>query len=206
MSAAVHLDAAWSEAGQDSRAQRGDEFRSIPRNDARRPSRGSARRDAAATTAVPRRRCCKIVEQPQADAAQLDRDSRFEPALSRRLPQQHIPRMRCRTGAAGATTARLAQHRDKTQSRGEKLWRTRAGLSGEDVTGGSAWPVSVSATCRQRGVEPALLYVCWLYRCVLCHISSLLRLSRLCVQRLATLEARLPVAFACQFSTCRRTM
>jgi len=37
MSVAVHLDAAWSEAGLDSRAQCGDEFRSIPRNDARRP-------------------------------------------------------------------------------------------------------------------------------------------------------------------------
>jgi hypothetical protein len=186
--------------------QRGGEFRSIPRNDARRSPKGSARRDAAATTAVPRGRCSKIVEWQQANAAQLDKDSRFEPALSWQVPQQHILRMRCRTGAAGATTARLAQRRDKTQSRGEKLWRTRAGLSGEDVTGGFAWPVSVSATCRQRGVEPALLYVCWLYRCVLCHISSLPRLSRLCVQRLAMLEARLPLAFACQFSTCSRTM
>ncbi len=85
-SAAVRLDAAWSKAGLDSRS-RCDEFRSIPRNDARRPrwaardvtqrrlgeKLGAMKRrepqpgkkykyQQSATTAAPRTRCSKIVE------------------------------------------------------------------------------------------------------------------------------------------------
>ena len=69
MSAAVHLDAAWSEAGLDSRPH-GDEFRSIPRNDARRPM-GSAHPDAVCChrSASQGMHCSKIVEQLQGRSA-----------------------------------------------------------------------------------------------------------------------------------------
>jgi hypothetical protein len=90
MSAAVHLDAAWSEAGLDSRAQCGDEVRSIPRNNARRPPMGSAREDAAATTAVPRKRCSKIVEWLRGDAAQAGREARRRDApRAAASPERH---------------------------------------------------------------------------------------------------------------------
>jgi hypothetical protein len=89
-----------------------------------------------------------------------------------------------------------------------QLWRTKARMSGEDVTGAvSRRAVRVSACRRRSGVEPLLsLMPIILSRCACyAHCSfSIFSFQRLaCALACASLR---PLALACQFSTSRRTM
>ena len=89
-----------------------------------------------------------------------------------------------------------------------QLWRTKARLSGEDVTGADSRRAVRASACRRRsGVEPlfslmpAILSRCVCYTYCSFSIFSFQRLA--CALACASLR---PLALACQFSTCSRTM
>jgi hypothetical protein len=127
MSAAVHLDAAWSEAGLDSRSHGDGEFRSIPRTrsekaDGQRAMRRGAEESAhemqPATTAVLRRTVARSWSSCKDAAHKLGSDSRLEPCSVGEF--RSIPR-----NDAGRAMRRIAGH---ARTRRGPRWERWAGL------------------------------------------------------------------------------